>query len=447
MKHYSIIKLGANQAKPRIWLENKLKLESSGFMPSSRYDISFNNDSITLKLNIAGPRKVSARVRREKLIPVVDINTPEICKVFNIHTGGNLLVEYSQNQIKIELEPKLAATMERESTLMNKLTAKQSLDAVSLFTGSGFMDLAFKDGMQEAGVSVDTVLTNEIDERYLDNGLVNNPALAQTNSINCSIEWLHRFNLPKADILLAGYPCVGFSKSGKAKNKIKSELDHQQAGHLFVYLINAILAINPALLVFENVPQAENSTTYSIIETALTKANYTCQKVILDSWDYGSIEQRKRMIFVAASINIKIDINAVTALIKHGDRQDLGSILDKIDHSWSEMIYLKSKEQSDIAAGKGFKMNLVNLESNKVSTIGKGYNKNRSTEPKLVNPTNPNLMRLFTPQEHARIKGFSPELINELPNTTAHEVLGNGVVRHPIQALARIIGEQLISLV
>ncbi len=51
-------------------------------------------------------------------------------------------------------------------------------------------------------------------------------------------------------------------------------------------------------------------------------------------------------------------------------------------------------------------MQIVNVESGQVGTIGKGYSKNRATEPKVSHPTNPDLLRLLTVGEHAAVKGI-----------------------------------------
>ena len=99
----------------------------------------------------------------------------------------------------------------------------------------------------------------------------------------------------------------------------------------------------------------------------------------------------------------------------------------------------------DIEAGKGFRMHIVDADSTKVSTLGKGYTKNRSTETKVRHPENPELLRIFTPLEHAAIKGIDPALIAGLPKTTAHELLGQSIIPAPFIAIGKMIGETIAS--
>src|SRR3546814_9410665 len=100
--------------------------------------------------------------------------------------------------------------------------------------------------------------------------------------------------------------------------------------------------------------------------------------------------------------------------------QTLGDVLEDVaedDPRWSTMIYLREKEIRDQEAGKGFRMQIFDEESTRVSTIGRGYAKIRSTEPKIRHPSNPDLLRQLTPTEHARIKGIPEEMISDVPAT------------------------------
>lgn len=447
--HQSLIKIGVKNNNPRIWLENKLKLESSGFAPGVKFEISYEINKLTLHVDLDGRRKVSQKIRNNSVIPVLDINTNELNSIFKDYIGGKLLVRYFEQSIEINLDPATEAIKSREDAIKNKLSKSLNIDSVSLFTGSGFLDLAIKEGFAQQGIELNTLLAYELEEKYLDNGLKNNPALRNANSIAYGIEWVHRFNLPKSDILIAGYPCVGFSKAGKSKNQIKSELDHGTAGNLFIYMINAILSVNPAIIVIENVPEANNSITFNILESILIKAGYKVEKKIVNSWEFGCIEQRKRVIFLAYSNGLNLSLGSLKPpRIESKERVTLSQFLDSdIENiKWSSLEYFTNKEKRDKEQGKGFKMNLVTPESDRIGTLGKGYAKKRSTEPKLINCNNKNLYRLFTSSEHAKIKGFPPELVKNLPNTTAHEVLGNGVAAHPFIELGKLLGYQLIEI-
>jgi hypothetical protein len=78
-----------------------------------------------------------------------------------------------------------------------------------------------------------------------------------------------------------------------------------------------------------------------------------------------------------------------------------------------------------------------------VGTITKGYSKVRSTDPKLQHPTDPKLLRRFTPGEHARIKGVPERLVDGVSATVAHQILGQGVVYPPFVGVGQHLGESL----
>jgi DNA (cytosine-5)-methyltransferase 1 len=67
----------------------------------------------------------------------------------------------------------------------------------------------------------------------------------------------------------------------------------------------------------------------------------------------------------------------------------------------------------------------------------------RSTDPKLIHPTNPDLLRQFTLTEHAKIKGVPSSLVEGLSSTIGHEVLGQGVIHSNVKDLGHHIGNAL----
>lgn len=66
-----------------------------------------------------------------------------------------------------------------------------------------------------------------------------------------------------------------------------------------------------------------------------------------------------------------------------------------------------------------------------------------STEPFIKHPKNPDLSRLLTPSEHARVKGIPRKLIDGLSDTIAHEVLGQSVIFPIFEAIGKCFGEPL----
>lgn len=158
------------------------------------------------------------------------------------------------------------------------------------------------------------------------------------------------------------------------------------------------------------------------------KLGYNIHEIELDEKQAGSIEKRRRYWFVAVSSGID-SLNIDKIINYERSAATVGEILEDIpadDKMWSENQYLKDKAITDKAAGKGFANRcLINGDSETVNTIGRHYNKRRSTEPMLTRADGKE--RLLTPVEHARVKGVPASLVANLPATTAHEGLGQGI--------------------
>lgn len=444
MLHATEIKLGSKKGNPRIWNESRVRLSDAGFHVGTHFKMTTEQNKVTLEVCELGERMVSRKTKNDVISPVIDINASQLFESFGESMMGEMIyARFYNNKIVFTLPPVNEAIEERESKFFEQIKNGKPVDVVSLFTGSGFLDMAMKSGLEMSGIKSKTVFANELDERYLENGINNNPALKGAATVQGSISTLHRQELPQASVLQCGLPCVGFSKSGKTSNKIESELEHEAAGHLFIYLVSAILKVNPAILLIENTPEAIKSVTFGLIEKILVDNGYKIQKRIIDSRDFGALEQRKRMAFVAVSENVEFDIDLLEATglgdIKVGDILDQ----DVPESAWSEMTYLKLKNERDTLSGKGFRLHTVNSQSNRVSTLGAGYWKIRSTESKLEHPVKSELLRQFTKDEHARIKGWSPDLVAGISSTIGHTVLGNGVVRHGFEALWQEMGNQI----
>jgi DNA (cytosine-5)-methyltransferase 1 len=73
-------------------------------------------------------------------------------------------------------------------------------------------------------------------------------------------------------------------------------------------------------------------------------------------------------------------------------------------------------------------MQIVTATAAKVPVICKDYYKRRSTEPKLQHPTNPDLLRQFTPEEHADLKAIPRYLVAGECLTVQHQILGQSVI-------------------
>jgi len=439
----------------RLWLEGQ-KLVHAGVKVGAKYLLRSNEASKRLELVPvagetleAGSFTVSKRERNGVVTPLLEVRTDllktffEGCEKVRVAIrSGRIVVTALQIDLKIK---------ERVERIKRKLTEKVALAKGSLYHGSGIIDKALHSGLLVAGVASFIQVGVELDSNYLDASLRNNPELWTEDSIaiNTDIRDLTLAgDIPQLDVLTAGIPCTGASRSGRAKNKIQNAEEHSSAGTLFIDFLDFVKASNPAICIIENVPEYLDSVSMTVIRSVLTSLGYVLHETVFNGAAYGVLEDRKRMVVVAITKGLGEGFTFPTPTdvkpVKVGD------ILEDIpldSPRWKSYEYLAAKEERDIADGKGFKRQLVTVDSKTVGTLGRGYFKGRSTEPFLKHPTNPELSRLFTATEHARLKGIPPSMVDGLSETIAHEVLGQSVVYPVFQAVGWALGMALTNQV
>lgn len=409
----------------------------------------WNEDNLVLELALDGDYTLSTKMKDGVLVPVLDINLKKLGELFDI--GQDLRIAIQSGKMTIKAHASESDIESRENISMEKLQKNKALDVGSIFHGGGFLDTAMHSGCQKAGVKTTTRYAIEMEPRYLNSSRNNNKQIfnPDTYYIYSDVALINYTNLPKCDIMYAGIPCNGASISGRSKNKLEFAESHDSAGVCFFSFLNAVKSSNPAAIVIENVKQYLSTASYSIIKSVLGQLGYNLQSVVLNGADYGSFEKRERMVCIAISKGLGQEsvFNAIFENIEMKKSpkvtvlKELLDIVPANDPSWKEVIYLKEKAIKDKADGKGFEMQFLTEDSTSCGVIGAGYQKARSTEPRLLHPTNPELSRLFTPAEHARIKTHNPDIVKGLPATHAHAILGNGV----IGSVFEVVGECLAT--
>ncbi|MEB8068155.1 DNA cytosine methyltransferase [Mammaliicoccus fleurettii] len=162
---------------------------------------------------------------------------------------------------------------------------------ISLFAGVGGIDLAF-----EQTNKFKTVFSNEFDKNA-------NRTYNQNFNITCNPEDIHELstdNIPKADILLSGFPCQAFSVAGYRKGF------EDERGDLFFETLRFIRDINPQVIFLENVKNLvshDNGNTFKVIREALISHGYHIKYQVLNAKDYGNIPQNRERIYVVGFKN------------------------------------------------------------------------------------------------------------------------------------------------
>lgn len=162
---------------------------------------------------------------------------------------------------------------------------KRIVRFIDLFAGAGGMSEGFRSASDET-VEYKPVFAVEAD-----------PASAATYTANFGehmfgkpIEKLKQSDLPRADLVIGGPPCQGFSALGK----FFPTDHHPQMNRLWRQYFKVIEWIKPRAFVIENVPEFLQSPEFEEVERKAKKLGYTLGKRVLNAAEYGVPQVRRR---------------------------------------------------------------------------------------------------------------------------------------------------------
>lgn len=439
-------KVGQNRGAPRLWLEG-LRLERCGFTPGTRFRVELDlvARQVRLKVDPAGDRTVSQRTRSKgegHTTPIVDVTSGSLAEVLG--EGARVRAVLSGGEIVFDLHPTELAIEKREKRTREHL-ADGHLTEAALCAGAGVSTLALKEGLESQGLATRVDWIIDRNGQYLDLAAQNNPAITpETRLYEASLEEVEVAALSSPDVLQVSLPCTGHSLSGKAKRQLNAAEEHPTDALAVYGLMRILEAVNPSVVVSENVEQARDSASYMLVRAYLEEQGYVISEAILDARQAGSIEDRRRWWFCAISRGLAEGYSMADLPPQPRRFATLGEALQSIrddDSRWKAYDYLVEKATRDAAAGKGFKRQLVTEDSTQVGTIGRGYNKARSTEPFLTREDG--MQRLLTPVEHARVKGIPEQLVDGASATLAHEALGQSILYGHAVGIGQSLGAHL----
>lgn len=448
MLHYQIQSIGLNRGVPRVWLQD-LVLTRAGFDVGDQFSISIEESCVQLVRSVDGERTVSAKPQRDRVVPAVDLNSHKVLGVFAGLTTVRVIVP-KQGTLVISAVTSELRLRERRTRVHSKLNSAMPLDMGSVSHGGGVMCHAIHQGLTEAGIDGRLVFANEIRVELLEQASRHNTAWEPDTVAIAAPLQAFVFDddlpeLPRIDVLEGGLPCSGASISGRSKRGLSLAEAHPEVGHLMVAFLTLIARTNPIMVVLENVRQYLSTGSAWQFRHQLGEWGYDIHEVIIRGGEFGALEDRERAVLLAVTEGITLDPESLDKPSFVTPR--LGGIIDPVpDDSpqWSTMAGLRDKETRDAEAGKGFKMQIYDETATSIATIGKGYAKRRSTEPKIRHPHNPSLLRQLTPAEHARAKRIPEALISGLSDTIAHEVLGQSVIHSAFVSIGKLIGDSLL---
>ncbi|MEU7905853.1 DNA cytosine methyltransferase [Actinoplanes sp. NPDC049118] len=168
---------------------------------------------------------------------------------------------------------------------MTQRSAEDSAPTViDLFCGAGGMTLGF----QQAGFR--PILAIDNDRDAINTHAANFPG----ESICTDICTFSQF--PKADVVVGGPPCQGFSLLGKQSKRERTE------NFLWREFMRCVEQAKPIAFVIENVPQFLKDAAFEGVSAEAKKLGYKLTAGLLNAADYGVPQRRLRTIIIGSRL-------------------------------------------------------------------------------------------------------------------------------------------------
>lgn len=440
-------RLGRNKGAKRLWLEG-LRLSEMGFNPGEKIRVHPIPEMMMATIDVGGvsnaKNTVSSRPKVGAIggrVPIIDINSAMLEQVFG--PADLIRVFYYKNRL----------VAQAHVNEMNKLTAIEDikvnarakrLTLGTIGSGGGIFCSAMKEGLGRVGIELEVSWAIDIENSYHQSALDNCPAIdSKTMIVEGDASDVETNLLTPINIFLISNSCTGMSVAGRAKNQLQNPEAHKDAGLMILKTIEIIEKYMPPVIYHENVVPFNTSASASLLVGKLQKLGYKIQSDVYGG-EMGTLENRRRSILMAVHPDLDMDLsNLVPVMSKESRLSDVMEDVPENSEMWKSYSHLFEKEKRDIEAGKGFRMQILQGDEDKIGVMGAGLMKGRGTEPLFQHKTIKNLYRIPTPKEHAAFMKIPLELVNGRSKTIAHEILGQSGSYALVTAIGVATGKQL----
>lgn len=221
-----------------------------------------------------------------------------------------------ENTLDIVKEPQILEFDKRLNwTGFNEVEVNNKLKVISLFSGSGGLDLGFL----ETG-KFEIIYANDFNYQA---------CLSYTHNIGNHIicEDISKLkDLPKADIIIGGPPCQGFSTANPSRS-----FDDPR-NQLFKEYARIIKEVQPKLFLMENVSgmvTMQEGKVFELIKKELSNCGYKLSYKLLNARDYGVPQSRRRMIVIGVRNDIELDFQFPKPTHNENNYKTVGDVLIK----------------------------------------------------------------------------------------------------------------------
>lgn len=412
-----------SQGVKRIWLEAN-RLKRTAFTPGEGIIIETEPGKVTIRQALLGIRQVSQR--RGK--PLIDIQNKTITKALE----GAKQITIRVFHDRIEVTPLKEGVLQR----IAREKAENPITFVELCAGGSTLTEAFK----SAGFK--PVAAVELEDKYLETYEENNP---ETMTYCTSLQLADWSLLPDADMVVAGIPCDKWCPQGKAKAKDTGEAveEASDTGYLAYYFLEVMRLIRPGFGVIEEVVAFAQSAIAAMVRNVLIQMGYHITEAVLNSFDMGGLTKRTRYCMVAS---MKGPVELPASAKPSGKRiRDILEIppekrkWETAETSKSIATFLRrERENQEPGAKRNFGVGRVRLDDTIAPTVTKHYTKKQPTQPILYDEVK-DAYSFLTKRELARLNGLPDTFKLPSADTTACEIIGQGVCNVTFGAVANAI--------
>ncbi|MBP9853179.1 MAG: (cytosine-5)-methyltransferase 1 [Patescibacteria group bacterium] len=244
-------------------------------------------------------------------------------------------------------------------------------------------------------------------------------------------------DVPKHNIIMAGFPCQPFSHAGLKKGF------NDTRGTLFFDIARIIKKHKPEIVFLENVKGFkghDRGRTFETIKNVLDELGYNVSAQVLSAKDFGVPQNRQRfyMIGLKRSKYGKDTFFEFPTAPKIPTR--VGDILEKkVDPKYtiSDKLWAghQRRRKEHAEKGNGFGYGLFDEDSAYTNTISARYYKDGSEVLIKQKGKNP---RKLTPREAARLQGYPESFKIVVSDTQAYRQFGNAVA---VPVIREIVGQ------
>lgn len=317
------------------------------------------------------------------------------------------------------------------------LLTDRPLKVISLFSGAGGKDLGVLGGFEIFGRNYgknnfEIVYANDILDHACKTYNYNFEHKAEVGDIR----EVDVTKLPRAEVVIGGFPCQDFSVAGNRKG-----FDSER-GLLYLQMKRVIDEVHPYIFVAENVEGLTNlngDETLEKIKADLRSSGYVVEHRLLQAADYGVPQSRKRVFIIGFRNDFIQNVSIPYPLETHGEKQQHPWMTSKeaIDELWDELDSGKyynhsSKDYSRAKFYQGRKMQGNNriFADRPSPTIRSEHHGNIEGHYRTLNGVETDDVsqwRRLTIREVARLQTFPDNFVFPVSASSAYKEIGNAV--------------------